>query len=171
VSLNTTPRTWVTAEIVTAAELNTEIRDAFTGVQAAWTGFTPSLIGSTTNPVVNNGSAVGRYFQLGKTFWFYGEIIFGSTSTFGSGTWSLVLPFITAPVNVANIASMGHTFYGHGGSRQFGMMWQPNASALNSLTLYTSQTAADADVAVNPTTPWTWASADFISFDGTIESA
>lgn len=88
-SLNTTPRTWVTAEIVTAAEMNTEIRDAFTGIQAGWTSFSPVLTGSVTNP--GTSTAVGRYMQIGKTV--TTKMFFVLTSTVGSGQYVTSLPF------------------------------------------------------------------------------
>jgi hypothetical protein len=173
VSINYTPHVFVTAEIVTAATLNAEIGTPFTGLQAAWTGFTPSLIGATTNPVVNNGSAVGRYFQDGKTFWYRLTITFGSTSTYGSGIWSIVLPFITTTPNVANLhtSAMCHYFHNAGSVHLIGQAILLDTSATNSLVLYTSQTAADGLVPVTPTAPWTWATSDSLHVDGKVESA
>lgn len=62
-SINYTPRTWVAGEVVTAAFMNTEIRDALTGIQAAWTAYTPTA----TNFTVGNGTLLGRWQRLGKT--------------------------------------------------------------------------------------------------------
>ena len=44
-SLNTTAATWVSGSVVTAAQMNTEIRDAVNGLQAAWTAYTPTTTG------------------------------------------------------------------------------------------------------------------------------
>jgi len=59
----------------------------------AWTTYTPTLFGSTTNPVIGNGSITGRYMTVGATI--FGEIrIIAGTSGFsrGSGTYSVSLP-------------------------------------------------------------------------------
>jgi hypothetical protein len=50
VSINYTPRTWVAGEVVTAAFMNTEVRDALTGIQAAWTVYTPTWTASHEQP-------------------------------------------------------------------------------------------------------------------------
>jgi hypothetical protein len=66
-----------------------------TGVFATspWTTYTPTLFGSTTNPVIGNGTITGRYMVVGATI--FGEIrIIAGTSGFsrGSGTYSVSLP-------------------------------------------------------------------------------
>lgn len=93
-SLNTTPRTWVAGEIVTATEMNTEVRDAVTGIQAAWTSYTPALTASTTNPTLGSGSQqTGAYLQMGKTIFAQGHIAFGSSGVAaGSGRYSISIP-------------------------------------------------------------------------------
>lgn len=58
-----------------------------------WTTYTPSLIGSTTNPVIGNGTISGRYIAIGAMV--FGEIrITAGTSGFsrGVGTYSVTLP-------------------------------------------------------------------------------
>jgi len=93
-SLNTTPRTWVSGEVVTAAEMNAEIRDALTGIQAAWTSFTPSLVAVTTNPTLGTGgSSVGNQLRVGADVRFRITITWGGAGlNVGSGIYSLTLP-------------------------------------------------------------------------------
>jgi hypothetical protein len=86
--LNTTPRTWVASEVVTVAELNTEVRDALTGIQAGWTTYTPTL----TNITIGNGSANGGYLQIGKTIFARFIFIAGSTTTYAAGALGVSLP-------------------------------------------------------------------------------
>jgi hypothetical protein len=60
---------------------------------SAWTTYTPSLIGSTTNPTIGNGTISGRYISLGAMV--FGEIrIVAGTAGFnrGAGTYSVTLP-------------------------------------------------------------------------------
>jgi hypothetical protein len=98
-SLVSTPRTWVAAEVVTAAEMNAEIRDAFNGVQAAYGSYAPSWTAATTNPTLNNGTITGNYLQIGKRI--EGRIILtiGSTTTLGSGAYTFGLPATAVDAN------------------------------------------------------------------------
>ena len=93
--LNTTPRTWVTGELLTATLLNVELRDALTNLQAAWTAWTPSpaLTSSGTNPTMGNSTVVGATHQIGKTILWRLRITLGSTFAAGSGTYLVELPF------------------------------------------------------------------------------
>lgn len=91
-SLNTTPRTWVIAEVVSAAEMNTEIRDAITGLQASWTSYTPSWTATGTAPAIGNGQLLGKWQQIGKSIDVQINVIPGSTTTFGTGSYSFSVP-------------------------------------------------------------------------------
>jgi len=100
--VSTTPRTWVVGEVVTAAQLNTEIRDQFNDLFAAWATYTPTWTATTTNPTLGNGTLNGRYKQIGKTVHLAIELTFGSTTTPGTGTYAFALP-ATATSSVARI--------------------------------------------------------------------
>lgn len=125
-SLNTTPRTWVAGEVVTAAEMNTEIRDALTGIQAAWSTYTPTWTAVTTNPVLGNGILAGRDLQVGKTIQFSIKLTDGSTTTYGSGGWKFTVPvapnvlgythFAGAILDVSSGAPYSFTTYSLSGS-------------------------------------------------------
>lgn len=84
--MSTTPRTWVVGEVVTAAEMNTEIRDQFNDLFAAWlTTWTPTLGASTTNPTLL--TTTGRYKLIGKTVLGMWDIAWTASSTNGSGIY------------------------------------------------------------------------------------
>lgn len=85
----TTPRTWVAGEIVTAALLNTHVRDNLLAVSGIWQGYTPTISGFTGT------LSVARYSQVGKTVTVYGKY----TVTAVSGTMSVSLP-VTASSNL-----------------------------------------------------------------------
>src|SRR5689334_17734691 len=91
--LNTTPRTWTASEIVTAAMLNEEIRDALAAIQAPWTDYACAWTAVTSNPVIGNGTIDASYHRIGKTVWFTVKITMGSTTTYGAGQWRVSLPF------------------------------------------------------------------------------
>ena len=100
-----TPRTWVVGEVVSAAILNQEVRDQFNSMFAAWTSYTPTWTGSTTNPVLGNGTMVGRYMKFGRTVVCHINMTTGSTTTYGSGNYNWSLPFTAAN---AGAALIGH---------------------------------------------------------------
>ena len=93
-SLNTTPRTWVAGETVTATLMNTEVRDALTGIQAAWTAYAPTWT-ATSNPSLGNGVMTGAYQRIGKTIFVKIDLSIGTTTTFGSGNWVFSIPVST----------------------------------------------------------------------------
>lgn len=107
-SLNTTPRTFVAGETETAAIFNTELRDAVTGIEAAWTTYTPVWTGAGGNPTLGNGTIAGRYQRYGKTL-IACEIIVtvGSTTTVGAGAYSWSLPFALLNGTVGLAAGSG----------------------------------------------------------------
>lgn len=63
----TAPRTWVTGELVTAALLNTHLRDNLTAIVPngpdAWTSFTPTLVQSAA---VTKTVTYARYMKVGR---------------------------------------------------------------------------------------------------------
>lgn len=58
----------------------------------AWTTFTPTLTGTTTNPAIGNGSLTGAYSQQGKNVSVNIDVVIGSTTTRGVGAWLFALP-------------------------------------------------------------------------------
>jgi hypothetical protein len=58
----------------------------------AWKAYTPVWTSSSTYPLINNGSATGRYCQLGHLVIFNATITVGSTTTLGSGFYQVSLP-------------------------------------------------------------------------------
>lgn len=59
---------------------------------AAWTSYTPTWTGATTNPVIGNGTLAGFYQRRGDWLQVAIEVTFGSTTTYGSGLWYFALP-------------------------------------------------------------------------------
>lgn len=59
---------------------------------AAWTGYTPTWTGSVSDPAIGNGTIAGAYQLIGKQMAFRLDMVAGTTTTFGSGFWTLGLP-------------------------------------------------------------------------------
>ncbi|MGW3595017.1 hypothetical protein [Streptomyces sp. NPDC005167] len=103
------PRSWVVGETVTAAMLNSEIRDQLNSMFDTWTPYTPSWTGTTTNPALGNGSLTGQYIKIGRTCTATVILTMGSTTTYGSGNYLFSLPFTAASATVSylGVARLG----------------------------------------------------------------
>jgi hypothetical protein len=130
-----------------------------------WTSYTPAWTGSVTNPVLGNGTIAGRYSKVGKMVDFSIKITAGSTTTFGSGPWSLSLPVAAASVidmigNVligdltgTSMYSMGAAYIPDGGTTLQAYAGGKNDGAL-----------------VSATYPQTWANGDRLWVTGRYEA-
>lgn len=160
----TAPRTWVAGETVTAALMNTHVRDNLKAIGDAWTTYVPTWTAATTNPTLGNGTKTGRYVQAGKLIIFSISITFGSTTTVGSGIYSFSLP-ATA---IDNKIAVGQ-----------GMAFDTSATALTSLVVFidnsgfTTVRAKDmaTDSNVTHAAPYAWANGDEINLSGVYEAA
>lgn len=98
----TTPPTFSAGAILTAAQMNTYLRDNFKAIGDAWTSYTPTWGSIGTAPTLGNGTIVGKYTQVGKLIKGRIELTIGSTSTVGTSVYTLTLP-VDAAVS-ANVA-------------------------------------------------------------------
>lgn len=78
-----------------------------------WLSFTPSWVSSTTNPVIGNGTMVGRYRVLpSKTVQFVLRITAGTTTTYGTGAFYSFGGLPTAPMQVvSNLSQVVQCYY------------------------------------------------------------
>lgn len=162
-SLDTVPATWTAGEIPTAAKLNTEIRDALTGIQASWTPYTPTWTNSVTNPVIGNGAITGSYTRFGNTVHYRLKILMGSTTTFGTGaSYVMGLP---VPSAIAAGESYGTALLTDSSA---GLRMGRTSVIAGSSTFYLVDQAG---VIVTHVAPFTWAVGDILSAMGTYEAA
>jgi uncharacterized membrane protein YbhN (UPF0104 family) len=161
-----TPRTWVVGEVVTAAIQNAEIRDQFNDIIAAWTTYTPTWTAATTNPVLGNGTIVGRYKKIGKVVNFQIDLTMGSTTTYGSGAWSVTLPFAAAASSGSRIG----VAQALGGSRFPGQV-VISPSATGTSPFFPSSSSVSNLSSVAATTPFAWANGNELRITGCYESA
>lgn len=64
-----------------------------------WSTYTPAWTASGTAPSLGNGTISGRYAQVRKLVFCTGILTMGSTTTFGTGVWSVSLPVTAATAN------------------------------------------------------------------------
>lgn len=163
----TSPRTWVAGETVTAALLNQYLRDNDLALSTFATDWTPSWTANTTNPTIGNGTITGRYINVGKLVIFYAEIVAGSTTAFGSGSWHIDLPVNgeVARRFILNAAAFDTSL-----SDDYQLLAVRSSS--DQLSIKCDATTAGASMrAVNATVPFTWATGDTLHISGIYELA
>lgn len=125
-----------------------------------WTSYTPTWTALSTNPVLGNGQISGSYKQVGKTVHATGQILMGSTTTYGSGAWLVSTPTTAAgaaiAVGSALIRSSTVAANRIGGSVEF--------NTPSTLAFY------GAGGAVASTVPFTWAINDRLRWSITYET-
>ncbi len=144
----------------------------------AWTSFTPSLaVVSGTAPTIGNGSLNGKYIKQGRLVTVHIEMVFGSTSTAGSGIWLFGLPVAlnnSAYVGEGeNLGCLGSLLIGDAGVASYiGVVQGYNKAG----TAYALCNVPDATTPararfVTEAAPMTWATNDSISIVLTYEAA
>jgi len=136
-----------------------EVTNFMTADTSAWSAYTPVWASSGTQPVLNNGTLTGFYRQIGQTVNFRMTLLMGSTTTFGTGTYSITIPVATSltgqvlPCNLNDASSI------------------PNVAMaiinISTTMIFYGQGSA----ATSNTVPITWASGDQIVVCGTYEVA
>lgn len=131
-----------------------------------YTGHTLVWTASGTAPSLGNATVVSRYIQIGKLVHYFGQITFGSTTTYGTGTYSFSLP-------VASVYTQ----------HACGVMWAYDSSTTSTAVLNTTvfpsgvfqasyaSTYLGAHQGVSNTGPYTWAVGDALHWGITYESA
>lgn len=168
----TTPRTWVAGETVTAALLNTHVRDNLKAVGDPWTTYTPTWTAATTNPTIGNGTIAGRYMAAGKYITFEIQIVMGSTTTYGAGAYSLTLP-VAPQTSAAKHPFLGTLWDASGGSvvtSAWPIAGLISAGSTVELAGWPA-TAGNSFRVVNATNVITLADGDRITLTGTYEAA
>lgn len=158
--LNFTPRTWVAGEVLTAALLNAQLRDALNNLQSPWTAYTPSSAQVTLgNAVVN-----AYYQQIGKTIATRVRILLGSTSVVSGSTmiWSLPVPLASNYDQVA-IGSAYMIDSSASATRRIGSIVVTGSG----IFIVDNDTGGT----VTSTAPFAWGSGDLLTYTALYEAA
>ncbi|MBT2439025.1 hypothetical protein J7E93_02590 [Streptomyces sp. ISL-36] len=164
-----TPRTWVVGEFVTAAYMNAEIRDQFTDLIATWVAYVPAWTASSTNPAISNGTLTGRSKLVGKTCTAIVEMVAGTTTTFGTGTWQFSLPY-----TAANPAGTSANFVYCGAARAHSATaWFTGTTAVikNQSTMKVFSHSASQEWSPSQPHSWTAATTNYLHAQITYETA
>ncbi|MFI6334726.1 hypothetical protein [Streptomyces sp. NPDC050535] len=90
----TTPVAGMVAWLTTPGTLSYYTGAAWVAL-GAWNPYTPAWTAATTDPAIGNGTITGKYAVVGKVCHFTTFVACGSTTTYGSGAYSLSLPLAT----------------------------------------------------------------------------
>lgn len=136
-------------------------------IDTAWTSYTPVWTAASTNPVIGNGTITGAYKVIGKTCFVRGNIVMGSSTTFGSGEWYVSMPFTASH---ADAILMTVTLLDNGTAWYNATMAGARAG-FNYKAPIQYQSAGLTANDVNATQPFTWASTDRFIWNGSYEIA
>lgn len=126
-----------------------------------WAAWTPTLSG--TGWALGNGTLSGRYTRIGSTIHLRLMIVFGSTSTFGS-----VSPTINLPFNPLTRGLFGG-FITRNSVGPYPIFPRISTDGSTTVTIWAMGTGGLVQ-AVTSTTPATWASGDTLEIYGTYET-
>lgn len=127
-----TPRTWVAGDVLTAAQLNAELRDALLGAfplgppDVAWTAYTPTL---TQTGAVTKTVTYARYQRVGRLI-----VAQFALSCTGAGTGGIAV-IMGLPVAAAAVIPAGQTIgAGKIGDASTGLAYRGLAELLTATT-------------------------------------
>jgi hypothetical protein len=127
----------------------------------AWTAYTPTLGGFTPG----NGTATGRYLQIGKLVIFVAKFTFGSTSAAAAAVPTLTLPVTAVGTDLAfNLAGW---FEDTGVQKYRASVYLTTTGAAGAVIIG----ASGAATTPSTTTPFTWGNTDVLHIGGTYEAA
>lgn len=154
--LNTTPATWASGAVVTAAQMNTEVRDAITGIQSTWTSWTPTVSAGLT---VGNGTWTGAYKQVGKDMVARFSFTLGSTSAVTAGVF-LNFPVAINTTEIALTCCGSAFFYGGSTANKLAGSLLVNSTSTGGVGSFGLATPTGQ---INTTVPFTWATGHVLS--------
>ena len=132
-----------------------------TATTAPWTAFTPVWTSTGTAPSIGNGSILGRYYQQGKLIFATYLIQFGTTTTFGTGTWGFSWPINHQPAQNANsLLTYNGQALGHAAQWYTGVASYQHSQ--DNFRIFSHNASAE----WGPTQPTTWSAAsnNYIEF-------
>jgi hypothetical protein len=135
----------------------------------AWTTYTPTITADAGGFSLGNGVVSGRYKQIGKTVFFYAKLVYGSTTSPGTGHWNFGLPVTAQNTNFtfsASILDDGNAWYGGIGNGNY-------TGLTTSFAVIIPGTSASVTTwaTVGNGGPFSWTSGDNITISGSYEAA
>lgn len=164
----TAPRTWAAGETVTAALLNTHLRDNLKALGDPMAAYTPSWTSTGTAPTIGNGTIDGLFAEAGKFVTWSVSIVGGSTTGWGTGTYSITLPRVAR----TRFIVFSGVIWDASAPASYPLFGEVNVSTRGAVVLRTLPTTAGNQFRdVTATVPITLATSDALVLSGTYEAA
>lgn len=141
------------------------------GSGSAWTTYTPTWSSTGTSPSLGNGTLFGEYTRNGDDCTAHGNLLMGSTTTYGTGEWRFLLPF-----PAATLAHADFHWTGSADALDRGTAWHSGvarvASAASHVMILSPTTASGGTPTEwNSGRPFTWVTNDVLSWQVTYRIA
>jgi hypothetical protein len=136
--------------------------------QFPWTTYTPTYNGI----IVGNGAVVARYSQIGKTVNVYYSLTFGSTTSLVGSLILITMPVAASANYIQYNTAFGIVKYTDAGAGEYTGFtdWYNNSFGVRIMTVGASGTYTTG-ISTSPTVPFTFGTADCITFSLTYEAA
>ena len=131
----------------------------------AWTTYAPVWASSGTAPSIGNGTLIGAYTQIGKTTHCTLTFAAGSTTSFGTGTYTFSLPVTAATVAGQNFIGALRVYESSVNTNYTGDCRVNSAATV--LTMQINNTVGD----VGATVPMTFSTGDAMQLSVTYPAA
>lgn len=138
-----------------------------TKLSVAYAAYTPTWTASGTAPAIGNATVVAKYAQIGKFIHAYGLISFGTTSTYGTGSYSFALP-VTAGTSGTYVTGQALLYDSSANAAGNALAF---LTTTTTMTLQYGATYLGTLTPAGQLAPWTWATSDIISWNITYEAA
>jgi len=143
-----------TTEIVDLAVTSAKIN------HFAGTSYTPTWTSTGAAPSLGNGTLDGEFFRYGRLIFFQIQLVWGSTTTGGTGDWRFALPATAGGLSGVGFPVPSLTIMNNSGTRFVGV--NIVSTTTSELRVLERVTLAD----VSATAPFTWGNADFLQAAG-----
>jgi hypothetical protein len=155
-------------EELTSTDMQT-ISDLLTALTDAWTSYTPTWSTTGTAPALGNGTLVGKYKQIGKTVKVYIALTAGSSTTFGSNTFTFALPVAAANTRLTGVAQCFDS--SAAGNRCAGALDLVTSTTVDIYAYGNNSPGSPVGGNVASGVPFTWASGDRLVIELEYEAA
>ncbi len=138
------------------------ILDELTALSAAWITYNPAWSSTGTQPAIGNGTLTGSYMRVGKLVHVRVALVFGSTTTPGTGIYIFLLPVAAVPL-IGGVGPPGSCYiFDSGVTNRSGICFIASTTTIRMVS------SADADITA---ASQTWSVGDMIHCAITYEAA
>lgn len=135
-----------------------------------YTSYTPTWTSSGVAPAIGNAVVTAYYTQVGKLVHAYGSIVFGGTSTYGTGQYIFALP-VAPSASISSPMTIGTAQLTDTSATAKASVNIEFFAASTVWLVYPATWPSGTSTAVAQTAPWTWAAGDTIAWNLIYEAA